>query len=197
MMRIHSMTKIAVVVAALGVGSQASAAVNLVTNGSFETGDFSGWSQFGNTLYDYVSNFFDGYSPTDGRYLASFGAVIRLGGILQTGLATVAGQNYIISFNLADEYFGPSEYTASFGSTVLTDVVNAQPFGWTRLSYTATATSDSTTLSFSFRQDPKWFVLDDISVEAVPEPEEWAMLMTAIPLVGWQIRRKQVNGALA
>jgi len=30
MMRIHSMTKIAVVVAALGVGSQASAAVNLV-----------------------------------------------------------------------------------------------------------------------------------------------------------------------
>jgi len=26
---------------------------------------------------------------------------------------------------------------------------------------------------------------------AVPEPEEWAMLMVGIPLVGWKIRRKQ------
>ncbi len=28
-------------------------------------------------------------------------------------------------------------------------------------------------------------------VSSVPEPEEWAMLMVGIPLMGWQIRRKQ------
>jgi hypothetical protein len=28
-------------------------------------------------------------------------------------------------------------------------------------------------------------------VPSVPEPEEWAMLIAGIPLVGWQIRRKQ------
>lgn len=47
-MGINSVTKAALVVAALGLGSQASAA-NLVTNGSFETGDFTGWTQVGNT----------------------------------------------------------------------------------------------------------------------------------------------------
>ena len=39
-------------------------------------------------------------------------------------------------------------------------------------------------------------IIDDISVAnvstpAVPEPEEWAMMIVGIPLVGWQIRRKQ------
>ena len=29
------------------------------------------------------------------------------------------------------------------------------------------------------------------NVTAVPEPEEWAMIAISIPLVGWQIRRKQ------
>jgi len=167
-----------------------------VTNGSFETGDFSGWTPFGNTVATGVTTlWWVGAPPTDGLYLAYFGAVGSLGGILQTSLATVAGADYTISFDLGDLYTGPSEYTASFGSTVLTDVVNPQPFGWTRLSFTATATSDSTTLSLSFRQDPSYLVLDNVSVTAVPEPEEWAMLMMGIPLVGWQIRRKQANGA--
>jgi hypothetical protein len=29
------------------------------------------------------------------------------------------------------------------------------------------------------------------TISSVPEPEEWAMLMLGIPLVGWQIHRKQ------
>ncbi len=195
MMRFHSMTKIAFVVAALSVGSQASAAVNLVTNGSFETGNFSGWAQFGNTGSTGVTTTHSGFTPTDGSYLAYFGAVGSLGGILQTTLATVAGHSYTISFDLSNAATGPSEYTASFGSTLLTDVVNPQPFGWTKLSFTATATSASTALSLSFRQDPSYFMVDKVFVTAVPEPEEWAMLMMGIPLVGWQIRRKQASSA--
>jgi len=31
----------------------------------------------------------------------------------------------------------------------------------------------------------------EIATPAVPEPEEWAMMIVGIPLVGWQIRRKQ------
>jgi hypothetical protein len=34
--------------------------------------------------------------------------------------------------------------------------------------------------------------VDNITVTAaVPEPEEWAMMAVTIPLVGWQVRRKQ------
>ena len=39
------------------------------------------------------------------------------------------------------------------------------------------------------------FALDNLRINPVPEPEEWAMLMAGIPLVGWQIRRKQKNRA--
>ena len=36
------------------------------------------------------------------------------------------------------------------------------------------------------------FALDNLEVAAaVPEPEEWAMMVASIPLLGWQIRRKQ------
>jgi hypothetical protein len=31
------------------------------------------------------------------------------------------------------------------------------------------------------------------NIQAVPEPEEWAMLIAGIPLVGWQVRRKQTK----
>jgi hypothetical protein len=35
------------------------------------------------------------------------------------------------------------------------------------------------------------FAMDNLTVTAVPEPEQWVMLMVGIPLVGWQIRRRQ------
>jgi hypothetical protein len=196
MMRFHSMTKITLVVAALGVGSQASATVNLVTNGSFETGDFSGWTQSGTPLSSGVIQHFAGFDPTDGDYQAYFSELGSLGGISQS-LATVAGGNYSISFDLANLGGTPSEYFVQFGSTVLAQEVDPSDFPYTRFSFTVTAASNSSNLSFSIQQDPSWMLLDNISVTAVPEPGEWAMLMTGIPLVCWQIRRKQANGARA
>jgi hypothetical protein len=35
---------------------------NLITNGDFETGDFSGWI-FNSSVYDFVQSTFDGYDP--------------------------------------------------------------------------------------------------------------------------------------
>jgi hypothetical protein len=184
---------VGVVVAALGISPQASASVNLVVNGGFETGDFTGWTRFGNTSYSGVSNY---YLPSQGNYSALFGAVGSLGGISQS-FATVSGSDYEVSFDLANGGGPTNEYLVQFGSSVLAHEANLSPFGYQHFSYITTAASSSTTLALSFRQDPSYFKLDGVSVTAaVPEPEEWAMMAISIPLVGWKIRRKQKKIAL-
>ena len=177
---------VGIVVAALGISPQASASVNLVTNGSFETGSFSDWTQFGNAGATFVLS---GIS-SNGNYSALFGAVGSLGGISQS-FATIAGKGYAVSFDLWNSGGSPNEYKVEFGSTVLVHEFNQSPFGYQHFSYITTAASSSTTLALSFRQDPSYYYLDGVSVNPVPEPEEWAMMAISIPLVGWQIRRKQ------
>jgi hypothetical protein len=44
---------------------------------------------------------------------------------------------------------------------------------------------------------PVSFAAANIFVSSVPEPGEWFMLITGIPLVGWQIRRKHGKSAPA
>lgn len=180
-----------IVVVALGISPQALASVNLVTNGSFETGSFSDWTQFGNTGSTFVLS--DGSS--NGNYSASFGAVGSLGGISQS-FATVAGKGYEIAFDLSNLGGSPNEYNVQFGSTVLAHEYNQSPYSYQHFSYITTAASPTTTLAFSFQQNPSFFRLDGVSVNPVPEPEEWAMMAISVPLVGWQIRRKQKTLAL-
>ena len=55
--------------------------VNLVDNGSFETGSFAGWSQVGDTGYTGVVNGVYYALSTDGAYQAVFGPTGGYGGI--------------------------------------------------------------------------------------------------------------------
>jgi hypothetical protein len=62
-------------------------------------------------------------------------------------------------------------------------------FNWNNIVYVNFTSHDGTNAGYGLSGDQ--FVMDDLTVTAVPEPEEWAMLMAGIPLVGWQIRRRQ------
>ena len=73
-------------------------ALNIVNNGSFETGDFTGWTQTGNTGFAGVTS---GGAP-NGTFFAFFGPIGADGGILQT-LSTVAGNKYVISFSFSTD----------------------------------------------------------------------------------------------
>jgi len=191
-MRLRSMIKATLVVAALGIGSQALAASDLVTNGSFETGDFTGWTRFGSTSFTGVVGFYD-TAPTDGAYQAVFGPPVRLGGISQT-LTTVAGGGYNIAFDLYNPGGTPSEYIVKFGNTVLADVTDSPSFPYTHYySLNVMASSNSTNLALSFRQDANYFQLDNVSVTSltpVPIPAAaWLVGSTLMGLFGF-VRKK-------
>ena len=174
--------RLAMVAAALLL-SGAAQADGLVTNGGFETGDFTGWTQFGNTGFSGV----DDNNPHSGSFAAFFGPVGSLGGISQA-IATNPGGQYAVDFWLANEGGTPSEFVFNWdGGVAETDLVNPGAFGYTHFTYNLTATLPSTLISFSFRQDPAFLFLDDVRV--VPEPTTLALLGLGLAGLGFARRK--------
>ena len=170
-----------------------AAAQELVTNGGFETGNFSGFTQTGNTGFTTVSTL----APASGIYSGRFGSVNSVGGITQT-LATTAGQSYLISFDLANLAGGtPNFYEVLFGGTQLFTATNTSAFGYMNFSTTSVASGASTVLAFNFQHNPNYFYLDNISVTAsgingaVPEPATWAMMLIGFGAIGASMRRRR------
>ena len=139
------------------------AAGNLVTNCGFETGSFSGWTTSNLNATLAATAGFDNLNPNSGTCFAALGNVGSDGTISQT-LATVIGQSYNISFYFASDGATPNDFAASFGSDLLYSNANVPAFGYQLFSFTDTATSTSTVLSFAERNDPAYQALDDISV---------------------------------
>ena len=165
-----------VVAIGLAVGT-AQAAVNLVTNGSFETGDFTGWTLSGNTGFTGVECPGAPFAgPGDGNCDAFLGPVGSNGTLSQV-LNTLPGRFYSINFD-----FQPDGGQTSFFSAVwdaqpaLFSVTNPSASPYQVLTFTALATTPTTSLSFNFRDDPGFLKLDSVSVNAVPEPSTLALL---------------------
>ena len=98
-MQIRKFHTIATCLAALAMFVSVSAQANLVTNGDFETGDFTGWSVFGAGFFTGVDSTF----PQSGSFAAFFGEPVQSpSGIFQS-LTTVAGQVYNVTFWLMNE----------------------------------------------------------------------------------------------
>lgn len=147
----------------------------LVQNGGFETGDFTGWTLANDDGYDYVDNGSAAdISPHSGSYFAAFGQLSSDGlcTISQT-LPTVPGISYLLSFWWqTTSYFGspaaPNELRVTWNGTTELDQLNAGITPWTNQSFILTATSSSTALLFGCSDDNSYLALDDISVMPVP-----------------------------
>lgn len=179
----------ALLLAAAGTAS----ATELVTNGGFETGDFSGWTQFGNTGFTGVSGNFGGVDPVGGSYQGFFGAVGSEGGISQQLNGVSAGQTVHISYWLHN-FGGTNSYTFTLGETIFTSAVDAPAFGYTQYSFDVVADIANPVLAFGMRQDPSYFLLDDVSasVTAVPLPTAGVMGLAGIAGFGAIRRRRAV-----
>jgi hypothetical protein len=168
-----------------------SRAENLVANGSFETGDFTGWTLSGNTGFTGVECPGAPFAgPGDGNCDAFLGPVGSNGTLSQI-LTTLPGQLYFISFD-----FQPDGGTTSFFSAVwdaqpaLFSVTNPPASAYQVLQYTAFATAPTTSLTFSFRDDPGFLKLDSVFVD-VPEPGSMALLGIGIAGLWWRRRKAQ------
>ena len=108
-----------------------------------------------------------GFAPEDGNFAAYFGPVGDTATISQN-IATTPGDSYSLSFYLANPVGGtPNYFSVTFGNSSFSFTNFGVAFGWQQFTLTTVATSNETPLSFTFRNDPSYWFLDNVTVSAV------------------------------
>jgi hypothetical protein len=167
-------------------------ATNLVNNGSFETGDFSGWERIGDDMrFTDVTTDIVGGGPTDGMYHARFGPFFASG--IQQFIATTPGTVYRLEFDLAN--LGPPQNQFAFVFDQPQEVqTNVAAYDYVHRSVDVTAVTTSTWLGFVFSQPNEYWVIDNISVTAlpaVPEPSSAALLLLGAAALGLRLKARR------
>ena len=191
-MRLLSLPVFALLVALVGLESQAS----LIVNGSFEDGtnapvvgfrtlnavntDLTGWTVTSGSI-DWIGDY---WQAADGDRSIDLGGNGD-GTIASTSFATIVGQQYELSFAMAgNPDNGPIVKTLEVDVASLVDQTftfdttdtSRSDMGWVTKTLVFTATSTTTTLSFENKTDTAWGVaLDDVEVNAIPEPATLAV----------------------
>jgi hypothetical protein len=172
----------------------AARADQIVVNGGFETGDFTGWSQSGAPGSSLVTK----SAPHSGMYAAYLDAN-GVGSLSQT-LVTTPGDALHVSFWLkvnGDEGSGKnkgpqSSIQVQLGSTTLFSATDLSPGNYKQYTFDTTATGSSTNLVFTFSNQHNFFHLDDVSIDrtggrigpASANPEPASLTLAAVGLFG-------------
>jgi PEP-CTERM motif len=180
---------------AFAVGATAAATAfadvpNLVTNGGFETGDFSGW----NASVDLGVSGIDHVSAHTGNFGAYFGDSGTSGSISQS-FATVAGTSYDIDLWLRSDGLVPNGLQVLWNGTTVYSVSDFGSLNYAEIVIDPQqAASGLSTLELRAGNDNGFLEMDDITVTAaVPEPTTYALVGAGLLMI-W-VRRKTASSA--
>ena len=211
------------VAAAFCFATLSAAHADIVTNGGFETGDFSGWTvnTFGNDSdhgpvviqYGQSSSYPTGAygeiipAPAGGgNYGAYFSTDYAIHAISQN-LALTIGTQYVLSFDVyapANGLANPFDaqfaaYADNVDPLVFISSIKGLAPGWNHFSAVFTAT-DNLNLEFDFAGGGQQvndyapdLVLDNVSIAAVPEPATWAMMILGFAFLAFAGLRRRAR----
>ncbi len=158
-------------------------------NPGFETGDFTGWTQSGNTGYTDV--FAD--VAHSGTYSAYFGPIGSVGYISQN-VTTVPGGVYDVTFYLMGSG-SPNAVEIWWDGSLAMAWENVNQPEWTLWgAFDLVASGSSTELRLGFRNDPAYIYIDDVEVNgesAIPEPSTVVLSLAGAGLLGLLARRRR------
>ena len=184
------------IVLALVSTASTQAGTELITNGGFETGDFSGWSVFAD--FTTVTQYLDGFTPHSGGYFAALGNGGSLGLLSQT-VNSAPGQEYVLSLELGSDGLAPNEFSVQWDGTTLFDATNLPDTRgngdqYNTLSFLVQGTGIDT-LTLLERNDLGYLALDDVSLSSVPEPTGLTLLSVGVACIlgGFVWRRREMS----
>jgi hypothetical protein len=186
MISIHQCRMGAIAAALLLASATGAQAADLLVNGDFEAGDLSGWSATG--PLDFAGA--DAFAAHSGGYGAFFGPETPV--TMSQSVATTAGGTYEVSFWLSlQDSAQPNNFSWTWnGVTQAVSFDNAAGFGYEKFTALVTGGDASSTLSFNFTDPQSFWLLDDVSVAAVPEPSTGLMMGAGALLLALVGRRR-------
>ena len=198
------MKRVTLILAALAllIGGVGQAKADLIVNGGFETGDFTGWTSNMAPSLLVEPTGHAGIPSHSGGYYANFGSNSSQPGVISQTITDTSGSNYTLGMWVLGDG-GANEFTVKWNGTTIYDMsipdtLHVPTPYYIQLSFTVQGTgTDTLTLQgWDNGSNPGAIGLDDVSLNpagsVVPEPSSLTLLgLGAAGLVGYRWRRRQ------
>jgi hypothetical protein len=185
------------------LGASVASRASLITNGGFEDPvAFNGWTLGGNVDLGYLEGVCTNggtfsYTPCNshsGTYAAALGPN-GAGATLTQTVATTPGLAYTLTFFLKNDNGDPSEavqneFDVTFDNQTIQPFSNLGNLDYQEYTFTnLIATTPSTEVGFFIENTPGGFFLDDVALNAVPEPASTSLVAVALGLLVFGFRK--------